>query len=176
MAGSVDSIIGEIRVAFAGVRRGRITIHEAEVIDSRGDDDQRRLARKQDSESDWECVPDQDIEECCWALPHLDPESWRYYIPAYMIWTLTNFRSSDSVVSDFTIYTFEPYLADPQMRAHATDRFGLLNEPQSRAVCQFLRHMAADEDNADAVVATRVVDEFWGRFCNDSDMTSSVVD
>jgi hypothetical protein len=128
------------------VPRGRITIHEAEVIDNYGSAAERTAASKLDAEERWERVPDEDIEACTTALCHLDPEGWRYYLPAYMIWSLKHFRVSDSIVSDFTIYTFGPSSSDSPLDDYNMARFRLLNQAQSRAVCRFLRSMAINDD------------------------------
>lgn len=168
MKDSVDSIIEAIRSAFADVPRGDITIHEAEVIDDYGSDDERRKARGFDTEESWDQVPDHDIEECQDALCFLDPAGWRYYLPAYMIWSLRNFRVNDSVVSAFTVYTFD-LSVDDAVRQHELERFRLLNEAQSLAVCRFLRYMAANDGYADARVARLALDKFWDRTCEQTD-------
>lgn len=139
-------------------------MHEAEVIDSYGSHAEREKARRLDTEENWERVPDHDIEECTTALCHLDPEGWRYYLPAYMIWSLRYFRVSRSIVSDSTIYTFDPDSSDSTLRRYKMDRFRLLDSAQSRAVCRFLRYMAANDGYADGKVANRALDEFWSQF------------
>jgi len=165
----MESIIEAIRSAFAGTPRGAITIHEAEVIDEYGSAEERREARMRDTEEDWGEVPDDDIEECTAALCHLDREGWRYYIPAYMIWSLRNFRTSDSVVSDFTIYTFDLTHENRLLRNYQLERFSLLSQEQARAVCRFLRFMVSHDGDADGEVAQLALDKYWGRFCNSSD-------
>ena len=165
MTETLEAVIAAIRKAFAGTRRGAITLHEAEVIDSYGDDDQRARARRLDTESSWERVPDAAIEECQWALSHLDPLSWRFYVPAYMSWSLAHFLTSDSIVSDFTIYTFLINEDDERLVAYAQERFRTLDAAQSRAVCQFLRYMAANDSRCDGNAARRALEQTWGRFC-----------
>jgi hypothetical protein len=169
VADLAESIIETIRSAFAGVPRGRVTIHEAEVIDDYGSDAERQKARALDTDESWDQVRDDDITECPTALCHLDADGWRYYVPVYMIWSLRHFRASHSIVSDFTIYTFDPDSGYPRLSEHNMERFGLLNQAQSRAVCWFLRYMAANEDHADVRIARLALDEFWGRFCEHSD-------
>jgi len=44
VAEASDTIIEAIRTAFAGVPRGAITLHEAEVIDSYGSAEERATA------------------------------------------------------------------------------------------------------------------------------------
>jgi hypothetical protein len=122
MAEAPDEVIAAIRTAFAGVPRGAVTIHEAEVIDEYGSDAERAPARRLDTEASWDRVPDADIEACTTALCHLDPEGWRYYGPAYMVWSLRHYRVSNSIVSDFTIYTFDPS-GDAGLREYKLARF-----------------------------------------------------
>ncbi len=90
------------------------------------------------------------------------------YIPAYMIWSLQHYRVSDSFVVDATIYTFDLYGKNPELREYKLERFRLLNLEQSQAVCQFLRFMATNEEYVDARIASVALDEFWGRFCESS--------
>lgn len=164
-----QTLVAAISAAFSGVPKGTITLHEAEVIDVYGSEEERAKARWLDQESSWECVRDTAIEECTTALCHVDAPGWRYYIPAYMIWSLRNFRVSDSIVSDHTIYTFDLSERDPGVRDYQLARFRLLNDAQSRAACRFLRFMALQDDHVDAGVAVQALDKYWGRFCEDCD-------
>jgi hypothetical protein len=173
-ADEAEAIVEAIRSAFAGVPRGSITIHEAEVIDSYGSEAERQNARRLDTETDWSRVPDKAIEECTTALSHLDPNGWRYYIPAYMIWSLRYFRVRSSFVSDLTIYTFDPSSGDPRLHAYKLDRFRLLDRAQSRAINWFLRYMAANDDHADSRVAKIVLDELWHEFGDDTDVRPKI--
>ena len=164
MADEPEAIIEAIRTAFAGVPRGRITLHEAEVLDLYGSVAERKEARRRDTEESWDQVPDRDIEECTTALCYLDPEGWRYYLPAYMIWSLRHFRVSNSMASDATIYTLNPHADDSEFRDGAMDRFRRLDLAQSRTVCRFLRTMAANDEYADGYMAQVALDAFWSRF------------
>lgn len=158
-------LLEAIRAAFAGVRRGAITIHEAEVIDSYGGATEREAARELDTEDTWEGVPNEVIPECQDALRHLDPESWRFYLPAYMTWAVKHFRHNQSIVSDFTIYACA-LSDDDEVRARQLERFKALSEEQAGAVCRFLRFMAANGDFADDVVAEQALEQYRGRFCS----------
>lgn len=163
-----ESIIGDIRAAFLGVRRGAITLHEAEVIDDHGSPDQRAEARKLDTDGRWERVPDEHVEQCGWALSHVDPQSWRYYIAPLMIWSLKYFRTNTSVVSAHTIYTFDLNEQSHDLREYALERYRLLNDEQSRCVCRFLEYMSRNGDYADDRVAKEALRKYWGRFCGSS--------
>jgi hypothetical protein len=159
----VDSLVEAIRAAFSGVPRGETTIHEAEVIDDYGGPEERLAARALDTETRWEDVPDRDIAKCSCALTYLDEISWRYYIAAYMVWSLRHLETTDSLSIDHTIYAL-----DPGVRAlKDTDserRFSSLTLAQSRVVLRFLWFMAERPDQADDVVALRAIDRYWSRF------------
>ena len=159
---SAEAVIEAIRLAFANVPRGSISLHEAEVIDDYGSEEERAEARRLDTESSWDRVPDSHIEECTSALCHLDPHGWKYYVPAYMIWTLGHFGASDSVVPEFTIYTFDPSVNDPRLREYSMERFRLLDSAQSGAVCRFLRYIA---DRFAFRQANEALAAYWARFC-----------
>ena len=157
-------IIAEIHAAFRGVPRGQITLHEAEVIDNYGSKEERINARKLDTEQKWEEIPDNHVEECTSALCHVDPESWRYYVPRYMEWSIRHFRTTDSAVSDFTIYTFDPSTTDSNLTEYSMTRYRLLNLDQCRVVFRFLRYMADNGDHADDRVANEAIRKHWGTF------------
>lgn len=160
----VNAIVEAIVEAFAGVRRGAITLHEALVIDGYGSEAQRRQARQQDTERSWVDVPATHLERGGNAIAHFDPVSWRYYLPAFMVWVLANFRTSSSIAIDFSIYTLDPGQEDSGLRQYHEQRFRLLDEAQSAAVAKFLRHMARDESPVDVDAARRALDGYWGRF------------
>ena len=159
----VKKIIASIHSAFHGVSRGEITLHEAEVIDMYGTDEECAVARKIDTDQNWEDIPDAHIEECSCALSYLDPKSWRYYIPRYMEWSLQHFKTNNSIVSDFTIYTLAPS-DDPTLAEYSMERYRWLTDEQSQVVYRFLHHMAQNGDFADDTVANASIDKYWGAF------------
>ena len=57
-----DQVIAEIDKAFDGVKRGAVTLHEADVIDRYRSDKECKAARAQDTEGRWQDVPEADIE------------------------------------------------------------------------------------------------------------------
>jgi hypothetical protein len=159
------AVLGEIELAFKKVRRGTgVTLHEAEVIDDHGSDAHRAKARTQDTEKRWQDVPDRDIENHYSVLSFMDAEGFRYYIPAYMSWTLRNFATSSSLSCDMTIYALTPSnhqkIADWQR-----ERWQLLDASQSKAVLSFLKYMLKNADGrADDSAAYAAIADYWGRF------------
>lgn len=132
-----QALIDEISHAFDGVRRGNgITLHQARVLDDYWEDAEKEAeARAEDTDTRWQDVPDAWMEEFGDDLPFInDPEGFRYYIPAFMIWTLKYYTSSDSVVTSAVAETLGYRPSDPDRLR----RYSLLTNEQRRAVAHFL--------------------------------------
>lgn len=162
-----DTLIDEISRAFDGVtREGGISLREAEVIDDLGDDDERIAARLLDTEKRWQDVPARDIEYYFQSLTFLDAIGFRYYIPAFMIWTLREGRTSDSATTEFTIYDLCPGIHSERLQPSMIRQYGLLTEDQNAIVCRYLRFMVNHEGDEDAKLA---LESYWGQFCQNCD-------
>ncbi|MBI4346572.1 MAG: hypothetical protein HY553_06935 [Elusimicrobia bacterium] len=161
-----DELLRAIEAAFDGVAREEgVTLNEAEVIDAYGTQAERKAARLKDSDRRWQEVPPAEVERHADVLPFLDPKGWRYYLPAFMAWTLLHYPTTESLAVDSTIYTLDPGDA-PELKARALERYKTLSGNQAAAVCRFLRFMCdvAGEDFCDALIARRAL-AYWGRFC-----------
>jgi hypothetical protein len=160
-----EEVIAIIRDAFRDVsRENGVSLHEALVIDVYGSKDEQRKARKQDTDTHWTEIPDHDLEHASSALCYMDPVSWRYHIPGYMIWVLSNYMKSDSFTVDNTIYTFE-LENNEVLYKYDMEKFKVLNEEQSRAVARFLKYMIDHHDGrADVTIARRAFRGYWKRF------------
>jgi len=151
------SIISDIERVFAKVSRGDgVTLHEAEVIDDCGGDRARARARRSDTDKRWQDVTDTHISEHYSILSFLDTAGFRYYIPAYMRWSLRHFKESDSATSDFTIYAFQT-----GHRPFDT----IFSDDESRVITRFLRFMRDHGDgHADEVAAGDPLSSYWHRY------------
>ena len=137
------------------------------MIDSYYGGGPREEARRLDTEKRWQDVPAADIARYHWILSFLDPIGFRYYLPAYMVWTLKNYECNDSMSDESTIFALgilEKY------HAHIMERFVLFSRPQAEAVCAFLRFIEKyafvcgyNED------AHKALKQYWGRFCPPND-------
>jgi hypothetical protein len=159
---SAENIITAIEEAFAGVVRGAVTLHEAEVIDDYGTDAERLHARTYDPEVNWRDVPDSSIEECPGALSFVDPVSWRFYLPAYMRFGLRHLRDSRNSAIDHAIYSLDGG-GNPQLDEFKAERFRTLNEAQARAVSRFLIFASENGDHCDDRVARDALEAYWDR-------------
>ncbi len=151
-----------IRVAFNGVRRGTITLHEALVIDNYGSTEQRNAARQIDTERAWQHIPDDQLSDTYSALTHLDPVSWRFYLPAYMIFAVRRGLTHPSAASERTVFSLRPHPCDPHRRRYAFKRYETLNETQALAVHDFLNVIShQDEHEVEARVAAEALVMYW---------------
>ena len=153
-----------IREAFDGVRReGGISLHQAQVLDDYGSEEQLKKAAALDRDKKWSDVPSKDIEGHTSTLSFVDPIGFRYYIAAYMVWSLENYEASDSFSVDHTIYSLNPS-TKADIRAHQMERFSLLTQAQAHAISSFLRYMAAHSDGrADDGAANEALYDYWER-------------
>jgi hypothetical protein len=132
-----------------------VSLHEADVIDDYGDAKARAAARLLDTETHWQDVPAADIERH-WTLSFLDAEGFRYYAPAYMVWTLRNLGSPVSDSGGSIVYAFLSYLSD---------EWALFSHEQKQAIAAFLRFIAEDSDGLeDDDSARQALARYWGQF------------
>jgi hypothetical protein len=154
-----QNLIAEIRETFSDVRRENgVSLHEADVIDGQGAAWRRWRARAKDTDKRWFEVPPETIATYYWIFPWLDDKGFRYYIPAYMIWSLDNYLSSSSLTSSFTIYALSPSRGDFS---------SFLTTEQQRAICHFLRFMMRVGEHSET---KEYLEEYWGRFCGNQDV------
>ena len=158
-AQALNKLIREIQEAFAGVSRaGGVTIHEAEIIDYYGSSEERARARTLDTDARWEDVPAEVIEELC-VFPFLDPIGLRYYLPAYMIWSLRNYSTSESLSVDAALN--ELCIYGEKIDGRQAERFSVFNQRQCQSIAHYLEYMAEHEA---PYLAQRALDKYWNQF------------
>ena len=161
-------VVKAIEVAFVGTTRDEeCTLHQAQFTDTYGDFEiteeewnARWDAEKaRDPETDWRDVPASSIDECDAAQSHASPQSWYFYLPAYMRRALelldTGRWLPGSVVFHLT------YRADS--RGYLLERFTLLNDDQQRAVVAFLEYVRdySGGRRQHSKSAAEALDSYW---------------
>lgn len=161
----VAGVIAMIARAFQQVQReDGVSLHEADVLDSYGTDSQRAAARRKDVDTSWCDVPAADIEHYHAVFSFLDPKGFRYYIPAYMTWSLRNYQSSRSMTVDSTIYALALH-DQAELRDYQLERYSLLTNEEGGAVLAFLRYMAHETDGrVDDRAARDAIRKYWSKF------------
>lgn len=161
-------LIEDITSAFGGVsREDGTTLHEAIALDDYESEDEQRAARRLDVDTSWQDVPDADISACSSALSFLDEKGFRYYIPAFMTYTLRHWGDDeDNGLSDPTYHL----LHESQKSLRQSDPASIaarysFTDTQSKAVAKFLRFVIEfDEYQADEATVGAV--QRWERFCD----------
>ena len=102
------ALIDEITKAFDGVsRENGVSLSESCVIDDYGSYKERAAARRQDTETRWQDVPDRDICYGDSCLNFMDEIGFHYYIPAYVVWFLRNMDNEEPEAPSYGSNTFD---------------------------------------------------------------------
>lgn len=104
-----QELIERIRAAFAGVElEDGISLNMTEYNDSGGCMPEFKVRALTDERKHWDAIKDETLEWFTGTFHFTDLKGFRFYIPAYMIWTIRNHRTSGSIISDFTVYAISP--------------------------------------------------------------------
>lgn len=157
-------VISEIERAFRHVKRGNgVSLHEADAIDDYRSEAECKAARELDTENGWQSVPEKDIEKYYWIFPFLDPKGYRYYLPAYMVWSLKNYELGKSVDSGSAVIDSLCMSKSLDQQERYTTYLSLLNQDQCVAIAQFLKFMAG-AGFAGNQRALEALDKYWDQF------------
>ncbi|BCM93079.1 hypothetical protein IAD21_04967 [Abditibacteriota bacterium] len=142
------ALIEEIERAFDGVARGNgPTLHEANAMDRWDGPHAERAARRRDSETRWQDIPQDVLYLVPLVATFLNPAGFRYYLPAYLIWYIHELDtpadggdSEDSAGFDPLAFFYISLLGSgtPVMDFRTSSKLNLLSAEQSRAVAHFL--------------------------------------
>ncbi|MDJ0743183.1 MAG: CPCC family cysteine-rich protein [Xenococcaceae cyanobacterium MO_167.B27] len=104
----------------------------------------------------WQDIPERVIKNLSDVLCFLDEKGYRFYLPAYMIWTINYFGKWDYYSVDSTIFSLCP-------SEYNLSRRQLLTVKQCQAICQFVRFMAIYDN--DFMAGNLETFEYWQQFC-----------
>jgi hypothetical protein len=170
---NVEAIKALIHEAFLRLKRDEdCTLHQAQCDDepcvmSR---EERTAAKRWDPETDWRDVPASALEECDCALSHASPQSWHFYLPAYMERALDLIdtwgrnppeqRPSAAELFTFSVVFHLTYNDHRLLGPHCLERFAQLNENQESAVVAFLEFVR-DSRSFLADEADEALQKYW---------------
>lgn len=93
----------------------------------------------------------------------MDPIGFRYYIAAYMVWSLRNYEGCpDSLVVDHTLGSLIIPRNDSELLSWCRERYAIFTQDQATATSRFLQYMAEYEDEY-ADDAREALDGHWGK-------------
>lgn len=99
-------------------------------------------------------LSDDYLEQHYWGIAHLDPLSFRHYLPALIDYGLRHIHAGNNVVDAF-LFALRPPDRDPP-------RLGSLSSEQEAAVVAFLHAMAFNAASVCADDAMLALEEWWG--------------
>jgi hypothetical protein len=158
-----QNIEQRIRDAFAEVTLGNgVSLHQAQVIDNYGDgvteEQFSRLPLSEETER-WDRVAFEELESD--NVAHLDPEGFRFYLPAFMISILDEYDASSMRV----IGTLSALYPKNEDAGYHMPRYNLLSYEQKQAVACFLDALSelVPLDREDETIVGRAMG-YWAQF------------
>ena len=141
-----SELISKIENAFRDVVLGNgDSLNMTEYYDSGGCAPHFKERAANDERYDWTRIADSDIEIFQVVFCFTNLEGFRFYIPAYMIWSIRN-PDSDCFSADATIYALNPY----SHQFSETSMIEFFSKSQIDAMLSFLDFWAAHPNFADA--------------------------
>ena len=104
----------------------------------------------------WQNLPDDVIRRGHWWLPLLSSSGFRYYLPAYLTYSLRSIENLDLVLES-TLFSLT---VGPGFSARVRD----LTEPQCSAIRQFLEFVKDLDDPACSEGAEEALRGHWGGY------------
>lgn len=98
-------------------------------------------------------ISDEYFESFHWGISHLDPDSWRHYLPHLFNYALHRLHEG-SVVTDALLSSLRPPDRSPA-------RLGSLSTEQEKAIREAIEHLAFAKNSAQSELACQVLEEWW---------------
>lgn len=167
----MESPIIQIDEAFDGIAMPKeITLHVALAHDNY-DFSHDAMHRVKDFEGRWQDVPDEHLLTCDRGFSYLNADGLVFYLPAAMTWVLKNFRDTNELLVDWTIYQLSPNRDSEGLAVRYDSRFQLFNSAQwcaCQAFLEFLLFQDPEGDIMDARFAKTALAEVRAKIKGDS--------
>lgn len=127
-------LIEKIIAAFNGVsRQDGISLHAARALDDWSSlEEAKKIGWEMDLDRNWQEVPDEWLMKFHDIFAFLDPKGFRYYIPAYMVWSLKEPKASSSNSLSSLMWAIE------NKSRHFQAHLELLNQEQLQVVSDYI--------------------------------------
>ena len=164
---TTTEVVKVVESAFEGVERASTSLRQYRLTDLKGmsgeiTDQEWTEAGRNRLDQVWQDIPDSEIEECGVLLAHMEPESFRYFLPAYLRYSLKHY---DLPIWKFDVIGSTVFAVFPsgetRFRNYVTDQLSLLDKKQRLAVTEFLRFVANHADEVQRPDARKALDRFW---------------
>jgi len=139
-------LVEQARSAFSCASPPGMTLREGDARDS--------YATLPPVDQRLDQVCDEYLERYFWGCNHLDPDSWKHYLPSLIDYSLRHLSHGGSLVVGALLSTLRPSSADDP-------KISSLSPPQEVIICQFLDRLAFADGSAFQRDAQQVMEEFW---------------
>jgi hypothetical protein len=148
MRSEQTQLLDSISAAFpADSAQAALSLRQGDEIDSHD-------APTPDVPVDWRDVAEHELETHHWGFTHLDVESWRFYLPAFLSYSVRHLSRGESLVIAACLSNLRPPDRVPS-------RFSTLNDGQRRTVVRVLEFLAFDPESGFTADACQVLEEYW---------------
>lgn len=156
-----------IESAFDRTPRPEVSLRQFVLTDQKGmsgiiTDEEWDLAGILRTDAKWQDITALEIKYCDCQLAHMQAEEFRYYLPAYMLYSLDHAQDSilEGRIPSSVIFGLTPGEYDA---SYSASQYSLLDRPQRQAVAAFLRYMANNADDYDRSSAVKAL-AFWALY------------
>lgn len=146
-----DDLKAKIRIAFKDEKLGDgISLNQTEYLDSYKSDQSYLELAQFDERENWQNISDATLEKFTCTFSFTDAAGFKFYLPAYMIWTLNNYlKKSYGIIGDLTIYA----LNLDHYTIRKNNFFKMFNFDQIQCIIEFLEFAIENDGYTDGVVA-----------------------
>ena len=165
-----NELIKNIELAFQNIKKPNTSLRQFKLTDEKGmsegiTEDEWNKAGKPRGDSNWQSIPDSEIEECGCLLAHMQAEEFHYYLPAYMRYSVKHYQKSilESDILGTTVFSLYPSAKDEDMYQYMVSQLSLLNEKQKNTIIQFLQFIETMADDVERPNATKALERYWNK-------------
>lgn len=153
-----EKLIERIQSAFSNVKlEDGVSLNMTKYNDSGGSSQEYLTEAIVDERNDWQAISDETLEQFNVTFSFTDVKGFRFYLPAYMIWTIKNHAISDNIIADFTIYALKP---DHHVFKQAkVDFYDWFTAEQLDSIIAFLKFCTKNYETLDSLVARENLEE-----------------
>lgn len=132
----IETLKSKIKSAFSQTKQpawDNIALHECEECLG---------VRKDFVNVNWQKASDELLEKNYDKLPLFSPDAFKYFLPAFLLYTLRNFDEDFSEVCEFTLYAITPGKSwkddNGQISSYWVEKFSAFTEEQMNTIYEFL--------------------------------------
>lgn len=152
----------KIKDSFPVVPFPSVSIHQAQLADQslsrKLNDKEWNEAGLVDEGVHWDQIPEATLTECQAALSHFDEESFRYYLPAFLLYAVRHINAD--ILTEAGELVGSIVFSVTHRSNYNLARYKRLTDTQIDAVIAFL-HFVADAGTRESQYAQKALKRYW---------------